>query len=384
MKCIICDVEKKRDELSLEHIFPQSLGGALCNADFKTRLVCRTCNSKMGLFVDAMLTKTFHSQHHMVETSFRYFDPDNLMVMPLTYLGHMQNLDLEDGFTCELWVGPIGGLVYHLRKASNSNYDFYAGGNPIDLKKDAGVVYIFTQHQDDYWTIIFLVSAREKFKKSKRISGNLTLPNEPDFFSIPSRKEDELLKKLQSIQGKNHEVTFKVLHGYEQRFMCKFALTYGFNRLGDDFINSRYAHSLRNALWAISQDLRNSFGISFSESFTTQDEWAHLSWIGIHTITILPLVDKLLAIIYLFGRQCMTIVISDEPSLWRGKIINDEVYVICQTLNIFLGPYTIENFVNHRTGVEIIPSLNEIDLKEFDVSTLPTIYDLLDEDVISE
>ncbi|WP_072005084.1 HNH endonuclease [Pantoea ananatis] len=384
MKCILCDVETPRSEFSLEHIFPQSLGGALCSGDFKTRLVCRKCNSRMGLFVDAMLTKTFHSQNNMVEAAFRYFDPENLRVMPLSYLGHIKNLDLEDCYTCELWVGPIGGLVYHRREVSNSNYDFYAGGNPIDFKKNGGEVYIFNQHQNDFWNIVFLVSTRDKFRNSKLISGNFILTEEPDFFAEPSPEEQAFLKKLQSIQGKELEVTFKVLEGYEQRFLCKFALAYGFNRLGNEFITSKYAVKLRGALWAKGQNNRDSFGVMFSGLHLNEDKWEHLAWIGVHTITLLPLQDKLLAIIYLFGRQCMTVVISDEPSLWQSKVIEDEVYVICPQLNVFAGPYTIEKFSRHRNGKEMIPDLRAIDIKEFDVTTLPTIYDLLDKDIADE
>ncbi|UZA68687.1 HNH endonuclease [Pseudomonas viridiflava] len=378
MKCIICNKEKEKDEFSLEHILPQSLGGALCPDEFKTRRVCRPCNSIMGLFVDAQLTKGVLGQNGLATAALHYFDPDNLRVIPLQYLGHVTNLLLDEQFTCELWLGTIGGLVYHRRRKSDSKFDFFAGGNPINLKKFGGEAYIFTQHQDEFWNMMFLVSAREKFKNSKLISGNVNLPADPDFFSPTTNYEKKFLAQLQSKQGKEHDVTFKILHGFEQRFLCKFALAYGHNRLGEEFIESSYALKLRNALWEKNSNMRASLGISFNERVWVDDDetWSHLAWPGIHTIAIVPEADKLLAVIYLFGTQLITITLSDDPIFWRGKITSSEVHVICQTLNQHAGPFLLENFVAHRLGGEQIPELLEIDYKEFDVADLPSFDEL--------
>ncbi|SFX21949.1 HNH endonuclease [Pseudomonas sp. NFPP02] len=378
MKCIICNKEKQVHEFSLEHIFPQGLGGAQCSEEFKSRRVCRNCNSTMGLFVDAPLIKGFLGQNNMAEAALHYFDPDNLRVIPLRYFGHVKNLLLDEQFTCELWLGTIGGLVYHRRKSSDPRYDCYAGGNPINLKKSGGEVYVFTQHQDEFWNMMFLVSVREKFKTSRLISGNVSLPADPDYFSPPTNYEKKFLTQLQSKQGKEHEVTIKTLQGFEQRFLCKFALTYGHNKLGDKFIDSAHALNLRNALWEINSDKRRSFGIAFSELVSVDDdeEWGHLAWPGVHTITILPEPDRLLALIYLFGRQLMTITVSDAPDLWREKIVASEVHVICQTLGHYAGPFSVDDFVAHRSDGEKIPALWEIDSKEFDIATLPTFDDL--------
>ena len=58
-KCIYCN--KETDEFSLEHIFPDSLGGAYLNNIFKTRQVCRKCNNLSGLYVDSAFVKNFFS-----------------------------------------------------------------------------------------------------------------------------------------------------------------------------------------------------------------------------------------------------------------------------------------------------------------------------------
>lgn len=72
--CIFCNTEKPENDFSLEHIFPQSLGGAQASDLFKTRHVCQRCNSIMGLFVDAPLVKNYFSQNDMAENALHYID----------------------------------------------------------------------------------------------------------------------------------------------------------------------------------------------------------------------------------------------------------------------------------------------------------------------
>ncbi|MGZ5027986.1 MAG: HNH endonuclease [Methylobacter sp.] len=55
--CIYCRLDKSESDFSLEHIIPQSLGGAAAPDYFKTRKVCSTCNNNLGLFVDASFEK---------------------------------------------------------------------------------------------------------------------------------------------------------------------------------------------------------------------------------------------------------------------------------------------------------------------------------------
>ncbi len=58
--CIYCNKEKDDSEFSLEHIFPDALGGALLpDAIFKTNDVCIACNSTSGLFIDGPFIKNW-------------------------------------------------------------------------------------------------------------------------------------------------------------------------------------------------------------------------------------------------------------------------------------------------------------------------------------
>ena len=78
IKCIYCTKEKEEHEFSLEHIFPTALGGkVLPDAVFKTRSVCRECNSRFGLYIDGAFLKSFFP---------RSYRPDgNAYIIPNIY-----------------------------------------------------------------------------------------------------------------------------------------------------------------------------------------------------------------------------------------------------------------------------------------------------------
>ena len=57
--CIYCSQEKPLDTFSLEHIWPDALGGDHLDDFWQTDSVCRTCNSTAGVFVDAKFIKSY-------------------------------------------------------------------------------------------------------------------------------------------------------------------------------------------------------------------------------------------------------------------------------------------------------------------------------------
>lgn len=376
--CIFCNTEKPQNEFSLEHILPQSLGGALASDIFKTRHVCQRCNSIMGLFVDAPLVKNFFSQNDMAETSLHYVDLNKPRPLPLRYMGILRNFELDSKLTCELWMGPHGGLVYHRRLRADSRYDTIAGGNPINNKKFGGEVYVFAQHSDEYWNIVLLQSVMKTFKYSKRISGNIDLPNDEIYFQEPTLDESEFLSNLQKIQGKVHNGGLSIQIGFEQRFLCKFALAIGKNRLGERYLESSDAKALRNGLWAKTPKERNSYNLEFSDFFHNREpeDTKFLAWPGVHTIVFYPTHERLIAIIYLYGKNRMMVTISKEKKLWSASINQAEVYVLCPSLDKFSGPIRMEDMLAHRLGNHQIGALAEIEKKRFDPSALPKITEL--------
>lgn len=377
-KCIFCNTEKAEDEFSLEHIFPQSLGGAKTSDLFKTRRVCQRCNSIMGLFVDAPLVKNFFSQNDMAESALYYVDLTKPRPLPLRYMGVYQELVSDPKLTCELWMGPHGGLVYHRRLKADSKYDTLAGGNPIDNKKNGGEVYIFAQHSDEYWNLVLLQSVMRSFKSARRVSGNIELPNDENYFHEPTSEENEFLSTLKKIQGKEHKGSLAVQIGFEQRFLCKFALGVGINRLGEQYLDSTDATELRNALWAKTLDERELYNVEISDFFQSRKlkEEQFLVWPGVHTIMLYPFCGRLLAIIYLYGQKRMMVTISTDESFWSASIDRAEVYLLCPSLEKFFGPICVNDLLAHRFGQRKIKDLAELEDKRFDPSTLPKIKNL--------
>ncbi len=376
-KCITCDKEKPKNEFSLEHLFPQALGGALCSDIFKTRNVCKHCNSIMGLFVDAPLIKSFTSQNDMAESALYYIDPKKPRPLPMRYMGVYEELISDPKMTCDVWSGPHGGIVYHRRKKADPKYDAIAGGNPIDNKKFGGEVYIYGQHADPYWNSVFLQSIAKSFKYAKRISINFDLDNLEEYFDTPTNEESTFISLINKSEG---AIKLRLLfqEGFDQRFLCKLALGLGVNTLGSAFLESNDATNLRNALWAKSLKERINCGVSFSSSFSNRDpeEAEILAWLGVHTIILNPAEGKLDLIIYLFGKSRMIITISNDESLWGNKISQPEVYILCPSLNNFTGPISIEDLIAHRLGSHQIKQLTEIDNKRFNPETLPKITEM--------
>ncbi|MBN2479347.1 MAG: HNH endonuclease, partial [Parachlamydiales bacterium] len=87
-KCIYCNQEKEEKEFSLEHIFPDSLGGSFANDLFKTRQVCKRCNSLSGLYVDSAFVKNFFVTALVPFSKYiGYYDFDKFPYIPFAYFG---------------------------------------------------------------------------------------------------------------------------------------------------------------------------------------------------------------------------------------------------------------------------------------------------------
>lgn len=287
--CLYCNQEKGVGEFSLEHIFPDSLGGGCAPSLFKTREVCRRCNSLMGLFVDAPFLKNFFSHNDVAESALCFVDFDAPRPLPLRYMGVLEGLVVDPEETCDLWMGPHGGLVYHRRRKDDPKYDTMIGGNPIDNKKFGGEVFVFAQHGDPYWNEVFLRSVLRAFTNARRIAGNIDMLVDRNYFCNPTSGEAEFLSQIRKIQGHRHKGRLTVQLGFEQRFLCKFALGVGFNRLGPQFLATEYAEQLRRALWERHPEDRLACGVEFSEYFKGRDDETGkvLAWQGVHTILLL-------------------------------------------------------------------------------------------------
>lgn len=85
-RCIYCFQCKLVGEFSLEHIWPDALGGSLCDDLFKTKEVCAKCNNICGLFVDGAFIKTWFVQTEIANQGSEFLDPSKPTAVPLQYL----------------------------------------------------------------------------------------------------------------------------------------------------------------------------------------------------------------------------------------------------------------------------------------------------------
>ena len=135
--------DKPIEEFSEEHIFPDALGGNLCEDKFETKRVCKKCNSLSGLFIDGIFLRSWFGQNYSFESALCYLDWENGSPLPLMFMGIFEKFCSENEI-CEYWMGPCGEHVYYFHEKDETRYDSYAKGDPIKRqKKDTGYAIIF-------------------------------------------------------------------------------------------------------------------------------------------------------------------------------------------------------------------------------------------------
>lgn len=379
-KCLYCQQEKDSVEYSLEHIFPDALGGSLFSEVFKTRSVCIRCNSISGLFIDGPFIKNFFSQNDSAQAYLNYINFNKPIAMPLKYLGVLEDFPGEKDEVCEVWFGPHGGIVYHLRQKADPRYDTMIGGNPIESKKNKGWITIFAQNSDPYWNTVLLLSCIKHFGKARRISGGIHLDPQAQhdaYFDDPTNEELHSLQFFRDISEKQHRCKITIQIGFEQRFLAKLALGLGYNLFGNEFLKAEDSQKLRNAMWEKDFNKRPEL-INFSNYFqdSKNDLEKFLTWEGVHTLVLFPIKDVLYLIFYCFGYKLMMIPLCHEREIWNTSIYSDGVvYVAAPQLEKFSGPLHLPEFISHKIGHHKVATLEEIDRLKIDVLQLPKITD---------
>jgi hypothetical protein len=378
--CIYCGKEKAETEFTLEHIFPDRLGGALCTELFKTRDVCKRCNIITGLFVDGTFIKSWFRTNDEAMASQEYLDPRSpTSISPLSYMGILNGLPLPDDEVCEIWLGPCGVHYYHIHRRDDPRWDSFAGGDPIARKSDPGRVYVlFTTAQVD-WVSLSLRSVRAYFPKARRYGANVELRSEPGatefLISMDDVAKKEAAKIIALPEPKNMTVLTNI--AFEQRFMAKMALGLGYKILGADFLATEYAKRLRGALWEQDLSKRAEFGLRGSgflndKSNTTSE---FMGWKGAYTILFYAIGEQLVLSLHFPSSRAVHLVMSDEPSLWQEQGFapyrEGVVFLVLPQLGHFAGPVHLPEYVSHRLGNHRVTVLRDIEARRIDPASLP-------------
>ncbi|WP_256260717.1 MULTISPECIES: HNH endonuclease [Burkholderia] len=253
--CIYCRKPKSKGDLTLEHVIPQFLGGACVPDEFKTRSVCKSCNNDLGLFVDASFEKHWFVTEKLREIHYSTFDPSQEVGLPLICMGHsdLRPPMMEEGETCEAWLGPLGEQIYWVRKDDSRLY-WYSGGNPRTVKKAASRAYYLFSERSPKNPALSLRAFRDSFagRRVRKIMCT-TVDFDPKVigFSDPDELDktriDYILRNCLTKPRRRNRVRMYV--HYDVRFMAKLAIGMAHCLFGERVLSTTYANMLHKGLW---------------------------------------------------------------------------------------------------------------------------------------
>ncbi|PNE57426.1 HNH endonuclease [Paraburkholderia fungorum] len=376
--CIYCEKDKPIAEFSLEHIFPESLGGSLCDEVFKTRRVCQRCNNLCGLFIDGPFIKSWFRNNDDALASREYLtlDADD-STLPLIYMGQVQAISTTEEL-CESWLGPAGEHVYHFHKRDDERFVTYLGGDPIARRKDTGRVYVALTASHPWWISLALRSIKAHFRRARRYALNFDISDDkPDDPFVHTQDETALpdIEKIRSLGNGPRTMNMSINVNAEARFMAKIARAIGHNLFGDAFLATPYAAHLKDAMWEQDSDRASEIPLYGTAYWQKGDDHAKklLSWRGAYSIILLPNKDKFGLSVFTPTGRSAHIALSDDPSLWRemSTLHGGQIYIVLPQAKRFVGPIPLFEYIAHVTGSSKHPALNELEGCRLDPSLFP-------------
>ncbi len=371
-KCIYCLNEKSDEELTLEHVIPQFLGGKQAPDSLKTRRVCQTCNSNLGLFVDASFEKSFLVFNELQEAAYAFFNPENPSSLPLRNLGVSDLFppEMKEEELCEYWLGPLGEQVFWIRPSDERMY-WYSGGNPRTVKKVNTRAYFLWSKHSQKKPIITWLAFRDAFigRKVKKIT--CTPVNGTDLHNIGFSKPDDLdIERIEYFKkncgdGQERKNKLSMYVNYDIRFMAKLAIGLNYVLFGNSIKDTGYSRKLHEALWFKEGD--SELEIYGQSDFHEQD-YFFKEQCGVSngvTITMLR-VSMSVAIILNINRRMSWVIkcanITDVNSLMVDELSEGVSIVLFKTLGKGFKLKLFE-LISHNQGISINPELYEIEKK---------------------
>ncbi len=254
--CIYCREDKAENEFTLEHVLPQFIGGASAPDFLKTRDVCRSCNSNLGLFVDAGFEKDFLVHNYLKLAAHAFYDPRKPSGLPFMCMGisELQPPEMTDNEVCELWAGPLGERVYWIRTKDERLF-WYSGGNPRTAKSKHSRAYFMFSENSQKDTTLTWFSFRDCFdgkKVRKVICGTVDGANPLDIGFYSPDELDKLRIKFfldKAKSGYREKGRAAMYLHCDLRFLAKTAIGVAYCLLGSKSLTTQYSKELMKALW---------------------------------------------------------------------------------------------------------------------------------------
>ncbi|MBB3119014.1 HNH endonuclease [Pseudoduganella violacea] len=375
MKCIYCDEDKPLDAFSLEHIFPSSIGGKLCDDFFKTRSVCGDCNSRSGVAIDGPFLKGALNKNLYAKSLMDFVDPEALNTWaPFFYKGRLQSLEFGEGEVCEMWEGANGEHVYHIRDEDSAAFDTYAGGNPVKRRKVPGRAYLFLTSVHEGKSAFTIRSFAQQFKTAQRYAGNFTLA-EGDVKAVvplPEELQEEFAKiRAGAMSGLPWSLSMAIDINANERFLTKLARALGCKLFGDAYADSVYGQRVRAAMHERDLLKRHELAeyLTSTPNLKQVARFFHIA--GAYSIHLLAIDTGFVLGLILPNGEALYVTLSNDSALWSGTEFDayrsGVAYVVAHGANFFSGPIKAHDFIAHTTGVALLPDLERLERRRFGV-----------------
>lgn len=369
--CLYCGDKRDSCDASLEHAIPQFLGGDFAPPQYMLRNVCKQCNNRLGLFVDASYAKSWCVTNALTAAARRLYTGSTDEPLPLICIGRIRipGLVLESDQIVENWIGPSGETVIWLR-THDERLIGYSGGNPIDKKKKRSTAYFFPTSQNKTRWQIGIASFFRMFRshRVRKILGIKVLGaagNEqfPGFEAWSKGDEKNVTAIMAKLKSGSVSGQIEVHERFDQRFIAKMALGIGYSLFGEQYLDTDMSRQARMTCWPTNGKPGNTRGRT---TFAARLD-PHLSEaIGYPGAIVLAVVkgDSSYSLIVTIDQE-LPFMVELAPSQFSSHFIsNNESYVLvlCPSLGKAME-MTLAELVSHSSGIHKHPGLQLIDAR---------------------
>lgn len=388
-RCIYCWLYKADQAFSDEHIWPDALGGDFLSSLWRTADVCQTCNSMSGVFVDGAFIKSWMGNAERAAGSREYLSRSlpGRGILPLDYLGRLQDAPISSDQVAELWSGPCGANIIHIRPSdSNDDWATYAGGDPRTKKPMAGRAYIVLTSEEPFWIVVSLASFKAHFKKAERLVVNMNVP--PQWFG--SFKNVDRTNKMQlddmrvvdeviaaGRAGQFIRARVSISRDLGNRFLAKLALAIGYKLLGEPFLDTDYAEVLRRAFREADFEKRKRLpvrGTGYLHSHGDLGVGKPPSWPGGWVLLIKVANHGLILSVVSPSGTSMNVLVCDKPELVARldpAFLDGQIWLTVPAVGEAVGPIPLPDYLAYQLNETPVPELSALANKRSDPASLP-------------
>jgi len=369
-RCIYRDHDAPLGERTLEHVWPDRLGGDLCPDFFKTRDVCRRCNSISGRYVDGEFIRSFFAGVEQVSGALAWLDTSQPRPLPCVYMGLNRIQPADPAEVCEAWIGPRGERIFYFRNGDDDHFAGYARGDPLCRRHDPGRVYLSFSRANMFWVATAILSVRKTFPRAEfRL---LTRTDSPEINAgcaaetEQSARDRAYIKPLLAERSANVTLSMFVDHG--TRFQAKLAIGFGHTLFGPAFARLPYTNRLRSYLWERDASQRADIDLRGTPLLGGDRGVAEhlLPWPSATTFAFFR--DSVSVMSMIYGpsmRALRTVIAADGEATDLTSPVFDTcggafVVILVPGRSQCLGPYPLMRYVMHRAGGAQIDELSRL------------------------